>query len=241
MNNKYDNLFGNSKEDSENRKTEQNLAALDDIFKNSVNFDDVKPTPNYNQPLFNNSGNIPSRTEYMNNGPSVNNSPTYINNGSNNPSFIDSRSNVNNSGFINSGSNNPSFIDKRPSVNNPNYINNGNNNYLNKGLDNDPLEKTGEIGKVELEQLKQLKRVLQEEERRQSQLNIPTPPEGKSSSSEYGGKQKVLSTKPVNKFEDKSKSEDVKEILSAFVSCSILSFVTAGMGVGWLVYILMHI
>ena len=57
-----------------------------------------------------------------------------------------------------------------------------------------------------------------------------------SSQSNSNGKVLVKSTNPVKKY-----SDDIGEILQAFISCSILSFVTAGMGVGWLLYIIMHI
>ena len=100
----------------------------------------------------------------------------------------------------------------------------------------DPLEQTGEINNVDLETLREYSRKIH------NLMDEPSeaPSQSKSPSQEYGGKQKTLTTKPVNKFEQKY-GEDVSQILSAFVSCSILALVTAGIGVSWLLYILMHI
>ena len=101
----------------------------------------------------------------------------------------------------------------------------------------DPLEQTGKISEVDLETLRNYSKMIHEV--------IDEPKEEVQSSSQaYGGKQKVLSTNRPNYSnnpDDIPKNNDGKEILTAFVSCSILSFVTAGMGVGWLLYIIMHI
>ena len=54
----------------------------------------------------------------------------------------------------------------------------------------------------------------------------------------YGGRQKVLT--PANKAKTNSLNKDLDEILVSFVSCSILSFVTAAMGVGFILNIIIQ-
>ena len=105
----------------------------------------------------------------------------------------------------------------------------------------DPLEKTSEINNVDLETLRNYSRMLHE-------ATDEPKEEVQSSSQAYGGKQKVLSTNPVNKYSEINKysevnkySEDVSQIASSFMGCFVLAFVTAGIGVGWILYILMHI
>lgn len=102
----------------------------------------------------------------------------------------------------------------------------------------DPLEKTAEISNVDLETLRNYSKMLHDV--------IDEPKEEVQSSSGANSNAKVL-VKRTNQptvypaTEDNSLSKDMGEILQAFISCSILSFVTAGMGVGWLLYIIMHI
>ena len=169
--NKYDNLFNNTNRESlEDQKTEQNIAALEDIFKYSVS----------DEKIFEDTSNLGNAGSYF--------------------SSSNDKSNV---GLFDGIQKNESPADT--------------------------LEKTGEIGNVDLETLKNYSKMLHEA--------VEEPKEEvQDSSQSYGGKQKVLTTKPVNKSND-----DMSQISEAFISCSILSFVTAGMGVGWLLYIIMHI
>lgn len=168
--NDYD-LFSNTKRESlENQKTEQNIAALEDIFKNSVS----------DEKIFEDTSNLGKAGSYF--------------------SGSDNKSNI---GLFDG-------IQKNESP-------------------TDPLEQTGKISEVNLETLRNYSKMLHEA--------VEEPKEEvQDSSQSYGGKQKVLTTKTVNKYND-----DMSQILEAFISCSILSFVTAGMGVGWLLYIIMHI
>ncbi|MBR3229448.1 MAG: hypothetical protein IKF91_01320 [Bacilli bacterium] len=103
----------------------------------------------------------------------------------------------------------------------------------------DSLEKTSEISNVDLETLRNYSKMLHDV------IDKPKEEVQSSSSSNSNGKVlvKTSNTSPFknNLPEDKSISEDMSQILQAFISCSILSFVTAGMGVGWLLYIIMHI
>ena len=105
----------------------------------------------------------------------------------------------------------------------------------------DPLEKTSEISNVDLETLRNYSKMLHDA--------IDEPKEEVQSSSQANSNGKVLvKTSNASPFrnnitEDTPKqiSKDASEILQAFISCSILSFVTAGMGIGWLLYIIIHI
>ena len=184
--NYYDDLFNKntSKESLEDKKTEQNIAALEDIFKNSVS-----------EKVFEDTTNLGSADSFF----------------SSSSNMYDNKSNIGFSDVIQKS---------EPSI--------------------DPLEKTGEIGDVDLETLRNYSKMLHEQIDNSSEniLNQEDSVDNSQNSSQEKGKQKVLSTKPVSKY---SSSEDVSQILSAFISCSILSFVTAGMGVGWLLYIIMHI
>ena len=94
----------------------------------------------------------------------------------------------------------------------------------------DPLEKTGEISNVDLETLRNYSKMLHEQ--------MDESKEETQTSSQSSNKGKVL-VKASEHF--KNSSNDVGEILQAFISCSILSFITAGIGVSWLLYIIMHI
>lgn len=101
----------------------------------------------------------------------------------------------------------------------------------------DPLEKTAEIGDVDLETLRNYSKMLHEQ--------MDEPKEAQSSS-QANSNAKVLVKKTNQPMvypgaNESSFSEDMSQILQAFISCSILSFVTAGIGVGWLLYIIMHI
>ena len=187
--NNYDDLFNRntSSESLQNKRTEKNIAALEDIFKNSV--DDEK--------LFEDTRNLGSSDNY----------------------FSDS-SNI--------------YGDKKASI--------GFSDVIQKSEPSiDPLEKTSEIGDVDLETLRNYSKMLHDA--------IDEPKEEVQSSSQANSNGKVLvktsNTSPFKNSlpEDKPKqiSEDMNQILQAFISCSILSFVTAGMGVGWLLYIIMHI
>lgn len=110
----------------------------------------------------------------------------------------------------------------------------------------DPFNSTSEISKVDLEKAlnsdlgndidayKKLRGLLSDYDNNSEVQNSPI--EEAQSSSQTNGKVLVKSTNPVKKY-----SNDTSEILQAFISCSILSFITAGMGVGWLLYIIMHI
>ena len=110
----------------------------------------------------------------------------------------------------------------------------------------DPFNSTSEISKVDLEEAlntdlgndidayKKLRGLLSDYDNNSEVQNSPI--EEAQSSSQAKGKVLVKSTNPVKKY-----SSDTSEILQAFISCSILSFITAGMGVGWLLYIIMHI
>lgn len=89
----------------------------------------------------------------------------------------------------------------------------------------DEMEHTKEIDSVELDKLRRLKEQISEMNEN-SQLN-----EG-----ETKGKQKVLSNHPGVRF-----SDDVAEITSSFMNCFALAFVTAAIGAGWLVNLIMHI
>lgn len=132
-----------------------------------------------------------------------------------------------------------------------NYASENNSNYGFHGFQKnessiDPFNSTSEISKVDLEKalnndlndinaLRKLRSALTDNDKNSEVQKTPTE-DPQSTSQAYGGKQKVLSTRPVNKY-----SDDMSQILQAFISCSILSFITAGMGVGWLLYIIMHI
>ena len=100
--------------------------------------------------------------------------------------------------------------------------------------DNDPLGKTSEISGVDLEELKRYSKMLHE-------ANGDTEEKTNENSGQSNGKQKVLRNSKIRFSEAPVNNEDVTQILSAFVSCSILALVTATMGVGWLLYILTHI
>lgn len=185
--NNYDDLFNRntSSESLQNKRTEKNIAALEDIFKNSVD----------DESLFEDTSNLGSADSFF----------------SSSSNMYDNKSSIGFSDVIQKS---------EPSI--------------------DPLEKTGEIGDVDLETLRNYSKMLHEQIDNSSEnnLNQEDSVDNAQNSSQEKGKQKVLSTKPVSKY---SSSEDVSQILSAFISCSILSFVTAGMGVGWLLYIIMHI
>lgn len=182
--NSYDNLF-NKKESLENEKTEKNIAALEDIFKNSVNFEeDTISLGSYNYDSSRNNENDKSSFSFTDN-----------------------------------------IQKNEPSI--------------------DPFNTTSEISKVDLEKalnndlgndlnaLKKLRGALSDYDKDFQD----SPKEETQGSSQSNGKVLVKSTNPIKKYS----SDDVSEILQAFISCSILSFVTAGMGVGWLLYIIMHI
>ena len=100
--------------------------------------------------------------------------------------------------------------------------------------DNDPLGKTSEISGVDLEELKRYSKMLHE-------ANGDTEEKTNENSGQSNGKQKVLRNSKIRFSEAPVNNEDVTQILSAFVSCSILALVTATMGVGWLLYILTHV
>ena len=89
----------------------------------------------------------------------------------------------------------------------------------------DEMEHTKEIDSVELDKLRRLKEQISEMD------EDPQLSEG-----ETKGKQKVLSNHPGVKF-----SDDVAEITSSFMNCFALAFVTAAIGAGWLVNLIMHI
>ena len=101
----------------------------------------------------------------------------------------------------------------------------------------DSLEKTAEIGDVDLETLRNYSKMLHEQ--------MDEPKEAQSSSqANSNAKVLVKRTGQATVYpgaNESSFSEDMSQILQAFISCSILSFVTAGIGVGWLLYIIMHI
>lgn len=171
-----DYLFGSSKENLEDKKTAQNLAALDDIFNSS-----------------------PISSDPVNNG---------IDNSS---AGVSSNLNVSDSIFK--------------------------NDPLEETRKFDSLNPTDAFEGLSLDQLNSLKGALKESQSETSNNEPTTLSNDVSNSSEsYGGKQKVLTTNPSKKY-----STDAYEILSSFISCSILSFITATMGAGWLIYILMHI
>ena len=126
----------------------------------------------------------------------------------------------------------PSFED---TINLNSYSNDSYNNYGLSSIQKnespiDPLEKTSEISNVDLETLRNYSKMLHDA------IDEPKEEAQSSSQSNSNGKVLVKSTNPVKKY-----SDDIGEILQAFISCSILSFVTAGMGIGWLLYIIMHI
>ena len=170
--NNYDDLFDRStnKESLEDKKTKQNIAALEDIFKNSVNFEE-------------DTINFGASDNYLNVSGKTNDSANFV--------------------FSNNNQKNEPPVDL--------------------------LEKTSEIGNVDLETLRNYSKMLHEQ--------IDEPKETTQSSG-ANNKGKVL-VKASEHF--KNSSNDINEILQAFISCSILSLVTAGMGVGWLLYIIMHI
>lgn len=113
---------------------------------------------------------------------------------------------------------------------------NGGSMGADESLFNDPLEKTNSINEVDLDQLreysKKLHSIMDEEETKAVASN--------DSDMTNSGKQKVLTAKPKPKMYDDS-SSDMSQILSSFISCSILSFVTAAMGVGFLLNIIIRI
>ena len=102
-------------------------------------------------------------------------------------------------------------------------------------LFNDPLEKTKSINEVDLEQLreysKKLHSIMDDDDK-----NLTN----NDSAINNGGKQKVLSARPKPKMYNDSDS-DMSQILSSFISCSVLSFITAAMGVGFLLNIILQI
>ncbi|MBR2840646.1 MAG: hypothetical protein IKF01_02115 [Bacilli bacterium] len=85
----------------------------------------------------------------------------------------------------------------------------------------DPLEKTQDIKKVELLELKEL--LAKRYDERQKDDN---------SSQEKG---KVL------KKSLPGYKSDAEQILTSFISCFLLALVTAFIGTGWLIYIINHI
>ena len=174
--NNYDDLFNKntSKESLEDKKTEQNIAALEDIFKNSVS-----------EKVFEDTTNLGSADSFF----------------SSSSNMYDNKSSIGFSDVIQKS---------EPSI--------------------DPLEKTGEIGNVDLETLRNYSKILHEQ--------MDESKEEIQDSSQSNSNAKVL-VRSNGRY--KSSSNDGEEILQAFISCFILAFVTAGMGVGWLLYIIMHI
>ncbi len=105
---------------------------------------------------------------------------------------------------------------------------------LNEGKNDeqtDEMEKTLEIGSVELEQLKQLKRQL----------------EGSYDNNEMTGGMtnggKVLTkTKPgAPSYKERSQLSEGGQILESFIACVQLAGITALMGTAWLVNLIIHI
>lgn len=94
----------------------------------------------------------------------------------------------------------------------------------------DPLESTASISDVDLDQLREYSKMLHE--------HMDGEATDYSNGGEsYGGRQKVLTTnKRANSYDD-----DIQQILSSFISCSILSFVTAAMGVGFILNLIIQI
>ena len=193
--NNYDDLFNRntSNESLQNKRTEKNIAVLEDIFKNSV--DDEK--------LFEDTRNLGSSDNYFSDSSNI---------------YGDNKASIGFSDVIQKS---------EPSIDPFNTTSEISKVDLNKALNND-------LGN-NIDDLKKLRGILSDYENSEVQ-NTPIQGEQSSSQANSNGKVLVKSTNPVKKF-----SSDTSEILQAFISCSILSFVTAGMGVGWLLYIIMHI
>lgn len=94
----------------------------------------------------------------------------------------------------------------------------------------DPLDKTQEIDNVELEELRRLKDELRKLDDSADEKSQET------NSSQSKGKQKVLTANPKIKY-----SEDINQIVTSFISCFALAFVTASIGAGWLLYLVNHL
>lgn len=194
--NNYDDLFNRntSSESLQNKRTEKNIAALEDIFKNSVD----------DESLFEDTSNLVSADNYF----------------SNSTNGYDNKSGIGLHDIIQKS---------EPSMDPFNTTSEISKVDLNKALNND-------LGN-NIDDLKKLRGILSDYDNENSEVqNTPIQGEQSSSQANSNGKVLVKSTNPVKKF-----SSDTSEILQAFISCSILSFVTAGMGVGWLLYIIMHI
>lgn len=131
--------------------------------------------------------------------------------------------------------NNSDFYNNDFSHNNGSSYYNSTDNFQKNESPIDPLEKTSEISNVDLETLRNYSKMLHDA--------IDEPKEEVQSSSQANSNGKVLVRTSNNSPFRSSlpENKDMSEILQAFISCSILSFVTAGMGVGWLLYIIMHI
>ena len=90
------------------------------------------------------------------------------------------------------------------------------------------LDDTKKIDGVQLEELKKLRNQIEEMDTGDDKNH--------SNDSQSKGKQKVLTSHPGVSF-----GQDVKEIYTSFVNCFVLSFVTAAIGAGWLVNLILHI
>ena len=97
--------------------------------------------------------------------------------------------------------------------------------------DSDSLTQTKEISTVELEQLKRLK----------EQLNALENSNAVQNDGQSKGKQKVLTSNPNVKYSSEIHSDDVSQIVSSFMSCFVLAFVTAAIGTGWLINLIIHL